>query len=150
MLIPAKRVRVIDVDLTAIARRNAAPPPQTAAAFRERRDGTAAPAPAPAPAPAAPPTRFKLAADGRTNADDGSTTNGLLEIRAAMPTMDDSWDVEDVVQYRKYYGKEKWLIKWKGYGEDQNSWEPMENLLEDWVKQRAADVKRAAEAARSG
>ena len=29
--------------------------------------------------------------------------------------MDDSWDVEAVVQYRTYYRKEQWLIKWQGY-----------------------------------
>ena len=33
-----------------------------------------------------------------------------------LPTMDDSWEVEDVVQYRTYYRKEQWLVKWKGYG----------------------------------
>ena len=38
--------------------------------------------------------------------------------------MDDSWDVEAVVQYRTYYRKEQWLIKWQGYGEDRNTWEP--------------------------
>ena len=58
---------------------------------------------------------------GRTE-QGGSKTNGLLEIRAEMPTMDDSWDVEAVVQYRTYYRKEQWLIKWQGYGEDRNTW----------------------------
>ena len=49
-----------------------------------------------------------------------------------MPTMDDSWDVEAVVQYRTYYRKEQWLIKWQGYGEDRNTWEPKEHLLEEY------------------
>jgi hypothetical protein len=31
-----------------------------------------------------------------------------------MPTMDDEWEVEAVVQYRAYYRKEQYLIKWKG------------------------------------
>ena len=75
---------------------------------------------------------------------DGSKTNGLLEIRAEMPTMADSWDVEDVVQYRTYYRKEQWLVKWKGYGEDRNTWEPAENLLHDWVKVKAEEVKQKA------
>ena len=74
----------------------------------------------------------------------GSKTNGLLEIRAEMPTMDDSWDVEAVVQYRTYYRKEQWLIKWQGYGEDRNTWEPKEHLLEEWVQQQAEEVKHQA------
>ena len=111
--------------------------------------GRANPAPNAAPAPSlAPSVRFKLAAEGK-QLDDGSFANGLLEIRAEMPTMDDSWDVEDVVQYRTYYRKEQWLIKWKGYGEDRNTWEPLEHLLEDWVKARAAEIKARALAPRA-
>ena len=68
-------------------------------------------------------SKYKLQSEGRTE-QGGSKTNGLLEIRAEMPTMDDSWDVEAVVQYRTYYRKEQWLIKWQGYGEDRNTWEP--------------------------
>jgi hypothetical protein len=58
--------------------------------------------------------------------------------------MDDSWDVEAVVQYRTYYRKEQWLIKWQGYGEDRNTWEPKEHLLEEWVcssKQRRSSKR---------
>ena len=58
--------------------------------------------------------------------------------------MDDSWEVEDVVQYRTYYRQEQYLIKWAGYGEDRNTWEPMENLLEESVKQKALVVKNKA------
>ena len=58
-------------------------------------------------------------------------TNGLLEIRAEMPTKDDIWTVEKVVQYRSYYRKGQWLVKWQDYGEDLNAWEPWENLLLD-------------------
>jgi hypothetical protein len=39
-------------------------------------------------------------------------SDSLREIRAEMPTMDDEWEVEAVVQYRTYC-----LIKWMGYGE---------------------------------
>ena len=42
--------------------------------------------------------------------------------------MEDSWDVEAVVQYRTYCRKEQWLIKWQGYGEDRNTWEPKESI----------------------
>ena len=58
-------------------------------------------------------------------------TNGLLEIRAEMPTSDDVWEVERVVQHRSYYRKDQWLVKWKDYPESRNTWEPWENLLLD-------------------
>ena len=57
------------------------------------------------------------------------TTNGLHEIRAEMPTQDDVWEVEAVVQYRAYYRKGQWLVKWKDYPEARNTWEPWGNLL---------------------
>jgi hypothetical protein len=59
------------------------------------------------------------------------TTNGLHKIRAEMPTHDDVWEVEAVVQYRSYYRKGQWLVKWKDYPEARNTWEPWENLLLD-------------------
>ena len=129
VLIPARRVRVINVGLKEVPR-----VAQTLGGTRARRHVTA-------DLPVARPIdKFKLKPEA------------LLEIRAEMPTVDDSWDVEDVVQYRKYYRKEQWLIKWKGYGEDRNTWEPKENLLQEWVKTRAEEVrvKAVAHHARTG
>ena len=57
---------------------------------------------------------------------------------------DDSWEVESVVQFRSYYRKEQWLVKWKGYGEDRNTWEPWENLLTEKAQEEALAVKEAA------
>ena len=59
-----------------------------------------------------------------------------------MPTVNDSWEVERVTEYRCLYGTEQWLVKWKGYGEDRNTWEPWENLL-------GADVEAEARATRT-
>ena len=123
---------MLDVGLKEVPR-----PETTAAATRPRRHATA-------DLPVVASTvKFKLQAEGRTDAS-GTKTNGLLEIRAAMPTIDDSWDVQDVVQYRTYYRNEQWLIKWANYGEDYNTWEPRENLLQDWVLKRADEVKAKA------
>ena len=123
---------MIDIGLKEVPRSAA-----TAATFRPRRHETA-------DLPVVASTiKYKLQPEGRTEAD-GSKSNGLLEIRAEMPTMDDSWDVEAVVQYRRYYRKEQWLVKWLGYGEDRNTWEPRENLLEEWVQKQADQVKSKA------
>ena len=55
--------------------------------------------------------------------------DSMLAIHAEMPTSNDDWEVEAVLQYRMKYGVEQWLVKWKGYGEDHNTWEPWANLL---------------------
>ena len=69
--------------------------------------------------------------------------DSLRQIHAEMPTMNDKWEVENVVQYRTYYRKEQWLVKWKGYGEDRNTWEPWEHLLTEAAQAEARQVKEA-------
>jgi hypothetical protein len=69
--------------------------------------------------------------------------DSLQEIRAEMPTMDDGWDVKAEVQYRTHFRKEQYLIKWKGYGEDRGTWEPLEHRSDD-VKEQAARVRDIA------
>ena len=49
-----------------------------------------------------------------------------------------------VVQYRCQYGIEQWLVKWKDYGEDRNTWEPWENFLNDEVCSEAKAARTAA------
>eukprot|EP00327_Prymnesium_parvum_P012039 CAMPEP_0184393324 /NCGR_PEP_ID=MMETSP0007-20130409/34462_1 /TAXON_ID=97485 /ORGANISM="Prymnesium parvum, Strain Texoma1" /LENGTH=60 /DNA_ID=CAMNT_0026744271 /DNA_START=63 /DNA_END=241 /DNA_ORIENTATION=+ len=60
-----------------------------------------------------------------------------------MPAYDDTWEVENVVQYRKCYNNEQWLVKWKGYGEEHNTWEPLENLVTEEAREEAEKVKVA-------
>ena len=67
----------------------------------------------------------------------------LHAIRAEMPTAADDWEVEAVVEYRCVYGIEQWLVKWKGYGEERNTWEPEANLLTAEVQAEAAKVREA-------
>ena len=52
-----------------------------------------------------------------------------------MPTTSDDWDAESVAQYRIQYGVEQWLVKWRGYSEDHNTWEPWGNLLTKFASQ---------------
>ena len=136
VLVPARRVRVADIDLVAIPRPPPPAPPQREVAAR-RVTGThphRRPALDQANAPPTPPVRFKLSDEGHILDQGQSTerkTNGLLEIRAQMPTHDDVWEVEKVIQHRSYYRKDQWLVKWKGYPESHNTWEPWEHLLLD-------------------
>ena len=67
----------------------------------------------------------------------------LHDIRASMPTASDSWEVEAVAEYRFINGLEQWLVKWKDYGEDHNTWEPWENLLSDAAQVDARKVQDA-------
>ena len=68
----------------------------------------------------------------------------LLEIRAEMPTSSDDWQVEAVSQYRVKYGVVQWLLKWKGYGEDRNTWEPLGNLRTPVLVAEARRVREAS------
>ena len=54
-----------------------------------------------------------------------------------MPSASDDREVEKVVQYRCLYGVEQWLVKWKGYAEDRNTWEKWDNLLTPAVEAEA-------------
>jgi len=38
------------------------------------------------------------------------------------------WEVEEVLDHRERYGKAQSLVKWKGYPNSDNSWEPLECL----------------------
>ena len=38
------------------------------------------------------------------------------------------YDVEDILDSRHYRGRLEYLIQWKGYGPEHNSWEPLRNL----------------------
>src|SRR6266850_2385780 len=38
------------------------------------------------------------------------------------------WEVEKILNSRRYRGKKQYLIKWKGYSDTHNSWEPKENV----------------------
>ena len=53
---------------------------------------------------------------------------------------EEEYEVEQILDKRKHYGKTQYLIKWKGYPLSEASWEPEENLncpelLEEFNKQ---------------
>ena len=59
-----------------------------------------------------------------------------------MPTENEQWKVESVVQYRCQYGTEQWLVKWKDYGEDRNTWEPWEHPWVPRCRQRRDECEQ--------
>ena len=44
-------------------------------------------------------------------------------------TLEETYIVEKILQKKKFKGVYKYLIKWEGYPDEQNTWEPIENLI---------------------
>jgi RNase H-like domain found in reverse transcriptase/Reverse transcriptase (RNA-dependent DNA polymerase)/Integrase zinc binding domain/Chromo (CHRromatin Organisation MOdifier) domain len=40
----------------------------------------------------------------------------------------EEWEVEEILDHRLVKGKKEYLVRWKGYSEDETSWEPPEHL----------------------
>ena len=57
------------------------------------------------------------------------------DVEAAAEISDFYWEVESVVGRRVYRGRVEYLIRWKGCGEGDNTWEPAANLCDtaSWV-----------------
>ncbi|UVC54374.1 hypothetical protein MACJ_003916 [Theileria orientalis] len=49
---------------------------------------------------------------------------------------DDEFEVEDILDFKYVKGKPRYLIKWKGYPPEDNTWEPEENMtnISDFTK----------------
>ena len=61
-----------------------------------------------------------------TNGNNGGGAGGNNE-----PDISDFyWEVEAVVGRRKHKGRLEYLIRWKGCGEEENTWEPAANLCD--------------------
>ena len=40
----------------------------------------------------------------------------------------EEWEVEKILDLRQRHGKNEYLIRWKGYTQGDNTWEPEDNL----------------------
>ena len=82
----------------------------------------------------------------------GDTVNGseTPELAAAQTGMTEGvYAVEEILDRKKDGNSYKYLVKWRGYGPEDNSWEPRRNLMGTGAKKlaKAMDAKAAAKAA---
>ena len=73
---------------------------------------------------------------------------------------EDEYEIEDVISERRYYGKTRYLVKWKGYASSQNSEVDREDIegtaaFDRWLQKRASEPtsrrsKEAMPSRRSG
>ncbi|KAF9613185.1 hypothetical protein IFM89_005956 [Coptis chinensis] len=62
--------------------------------------------------------------------DDDVETEEKIQVEEKPPKLDDGfYEIEDVRRKRIRKGKVQYLIKWRGWPEAANTWEPVENLL---------------------
>lgn len=77
--------------------------------------------------PGRPRGRKTVAAAGKRTAS--PTKKKAQKKRGRKPKSDKEWEVEEVMAVRTTEsGKEEFYIKWEGYGSEENTWEPAENV----------------------
>ena len=65
-----------------------------------------------------------------------SSVNGEMDNDQLLPAGGDIYQVEKIVRHRFRNGKPQFLIKWAGYPDSFNTWEPLENILDPGLLKR--------------
>ena len=66
--------------------------------------------------------------------------------RQPLSIMPKTYKVEKLVDFKMQGKKELFLVKWQGYNESENTWEPVENLGDGFAKEMAALEKKVEKA----
>lgn len=76
----------------------------------------------------------------------GTSSNLGPQTDSMSPSMSQEYEVEEILQFREEDGVRLFLVKWKGYEPDNNTWEPEKNLVNAsdaigkfWEELRAAE-----------
>lgn len=49
--------------------------------------------------------------------------------------------IQAIVGHKKVKGQDLWRVRWVNYGPDDDTWEPIENLLSDYARQLVAEYE---------
>uniref|UniRef100_A0A0R3S0J4 Chromo domain-containing protein n=1 Tax=Elaeophora elaphi TaxID=1147741 RepID=A0A0R3S0J4_9BILA len=88
-------------------------------------------------------------ADERKSEDIGEDSNEDEELD------EDEFEVDHILNVAAIDGEIKYQVRWKGYGSDEDSWEPEENLetarriLDEYIEKHQDEVKKAQDAIQS-
>ena len=71
----------------------------------------------------------------------------------ALRTQEQSFEVEKVLDHKGKEGARHYLVKWKGFAQEHNSWEPVANfddlsVIADYWRVQAAQGRQAKDASR--
>lgn len=68
-----------------------------------------------------------------------------FEMAAAEDSDEATWEVESIKSMRWMQGERQYLVKWQGFAEKDNSWEPMANLVGCAAQIREYEAAREAQ-----
>lgn len=63
------------------------------------------------------------------------------EVQEVLEPADEFFEVEQIIDQKEFDGETKYFVKWKGYDEDANTWEPLDHIgrtqaYQDYMNQK--------------